>query len=327
MSSTIYSKLKNLKQRLETVPATVQELSAYLACNQRTVFRHLKTLEEENIGLCKTKESGQSVQYFIESKTPATQNRDIIRSLKNISEELSSHGEIRYTKTLRDTIQTLKGNNSTSEKVHTNSTCIDPNFIIDPGPFAEFKTNETRVDNYLTAIRNYKKMELVYEHGRNGKKERIIVCPLKLVLRMGTLYLIYNNEGSNKKPLILVFSRIRQEKLLKKSFSPIPVDMKAFYKYHYGKWSASLKQGSPLHILLAVKSPWLQAQFRESNFNPPAKIREKEGKMEVELNLYKAPDMLRWLISLHPDIQILSPRSLVDDIQNELNLIQKSLKK
>lgn len=324
MAST-YEKLTRLKLRLATTPATVEELARYMDCNSRTIFRFLKDLETENCGLRKIKDPGAPRRFFIEQVKSNT-NTSLIRSLEKLHKELASNAEIRYTKVIRKAIETLQGTAPEHEPA-PEAISLDPDFIIDHGPFSEYDISESRIERYLTAIKKRQRMRIQYAQGSSGESQKLEIQPLKLILRMGTLYLAYSTEQTKKvKPKLLVVKRILQESLLQDFFEPQEIDVENFYKYCFGKWAGDIENSILLKLVLIIKEPWLEAIFKETNFNPPAKIKRVKNNTVVELQLFDTPDLRKWIIGLLPDIEILEPLLFKEEIKKHLQSVIKNFK-
>ncbi|HOG67757.1 MAG TPA: WYL domain-containing protein [Fibrobacteraceae bacterium] len=324
MAST-YEKLNRLKLRLMTSPATVEELANYMDCNTRTIFRFLKDLSKENSSLRKIKNPGQPRRFFIE-QTKNNVNAPLIRSLRKLHKELTDHAEIRYTKVINKAIDALEGKTPETDCA-PEAISLDPDFIIDHGPFSEYDISEARIERYLTAIKKGQCMKVHYMQGSSGEIQKLEIRPLKLILRMGTLYLAYSTEKTkNVKPKLLVVKRIRQESLMQEFFKLQEIDVQNFYKYCYGKWVGDSEKTVILKLLLLVKEPWLESQFRESHFNPPAKIKKQKNHSTIELNLYDSPDLRKWIIGLLPDIEIIEPVLFKEEIKKMIQTSLKALK-
>lgn len=324
MAST-YEKLTRLKLRLATTPATVEELARYMDCNSRTIFRFLKDLEIENCGLRKIKNQGTPRRFFIE-QSKSNVNTALIRSLEKLHKEVASNAEIRYTKVIRKAIDTLQGTVPEQEPA-PEAISLDPDFVIDHGPFSEYNISETRIERYLMAIKKRQCMRIQYTQGSSGESQKLEIQPLKLILRMGTLYLAYSTESAKKaKPKLLVVKRIVQESLLQEFFQPQEIDVQNFYKYCYGKWAGDFETNTLLKLVLIIREPWLVAIFKETNFNPPVKIKKSKGNTFVELQLFDTPDLRKWIIGLLPEIEILEPLSFKEEIKKHLQSVIKNIK-
>ncbi len=308
-----------------TSPATVEELANYMDCNTRTIFRFLKDLSKENSSLRKIKNPGQPRRFFIE-QTKNNVNAPLIRSLRKLHKELTDHAEIRYTKVINKAIDALEGKTPETDCA-PEAISLDPDFIIDHGPFSEYDISEARIERYLTAIKKGQCMKVHYMQGSSGEIQKLEIRPLKLILRMGTLYLAYSTEKTkNVKPKLLVVKRIRQESLMQEFFKLQEIDVQNFYKYCYGKWVGDSEKTVILKLLLLVKEPWLESQFRESHFNPPAKIKKQKNHSTIELNLYDSPDLRKWIIGLLPDIEIIEPVLFKEEIKKMIQTSLKALK-
>ncbi len=321
MSST-YEKILNFKKRLSKSPASLEELAVYMNCDKRTVYRYLRTVEDE--GLLGKKAN----RFYLEAEENKTLNK-LIRSLEKMNEELAPSAETaRYGKVIKSTIKFLKDD---VMQEFPEDPLLSSHFVIDRGPFAEFDLNqmETRIEKYQDAIKNRKCLKIRYEHRlENSKISEMVIKPLELILRIDTLYLVYRERSSvSDAPVkLLVFKNIKQETTLNETFEEIVFDSEPFYKYCFGKWVPENKP-EPQKIILNVISPWLKSQFRKSNFNPKAKTKNlSSGDMQVELNLYRTPDLESWLFSLYPDAFVVEPTSLKKAIKDRLKQSMKLIK-
>ena len=57
--ATSYEKINSIKSKLK-VKQTVKSLAHLMGCGPRTIFRHLEVIAEENCGLRKFKENGET---------------------------------------------------------------------------------------------------------------------------------------------------------------------------------------------------------------------------------------------------------------------------
>jgi len=323
-----YKKLNELKNRLLDYkhPATVQELAEFMDCNTRTIFRHLNTLEIENCGLKKTKDS--PYRYYLLPTQPK-RPESLIKGLESINELLTASAEVTYAKLLRKVISHFKGNDEDMEFVNGGIN-LDEDFIVDLGPFSEFdpksrnyEAQEHNVDKFLDAIKKRIQLNVTYETAYSGTVQEMCIKPMKLILRIGTLYLACLNEANETK--LLAVRRIKRFSTTGKYFAEIPFDAKEYYKYCYGKFGSSSESNFPkIKFTLAVKSPWLQTQINESHFNPPVKIK-KQNPMTVEFVLYDTPDMRSWLLSILPDVEIIEPQKLKDSMKELLKKASNAL--
>ena len=268
MPKSTYEKLNQVKLRLSlpNKPASIAELADYMGCDARTIYRYLETLKAENCGLRQDKSSKKFSIQPVASRRPEA----IIRGLKSVQKVLNEIGISAHSKSVKKAIDFLCGDDS-AENALNQVINVDSDFIVDLGPFSEYSEHlefrETEIEKFLAAIKERAKILLTYVPVReNGKEEQYEVCPLKLVLRIDTLYL----------------------------------------------------------VLMEVKAFWLQTQFREAHFNPAVKIR-KQQPFTVEMHIYDTPDFEGWLLSILPQVKILEPSSLKENLRKQLKESSKAL--
>ncbi|NLO23626.1 MAG: WYL domain-containing protein [Fibrobacter sp.] len=319
--SSSYNKTNRIKSRLEASPATIEELSNYMECNSRTIYRYINEFKKENLGLKEIVKAGQPKRFFIE-KHQVNPNLNLIRSLENMKDELIVESNHRYSKLLAKSIKALKGN-PTEEGVSPEPISVDPHFVIDHGPFSEFKASEKSIEKFLKAIKLGQMLKVQYCQGSNEEIQTMEIQPLKLILRMGTLYLAYISI-ENKTPKILVFKRIQKVSYLKKFAPSVEINSKKFYEHTFGKWVSdpSIK---PIKIVFEIKSTWLKTILKESQFNPKVVINTQNKKTIATLHIKESPDLKNWLISVLGDIDIIKPIELKEELKKELSARLKSL--
>jgi hypothetical protein len=203
---------------------------------------------------------------------------------------------------------------------------VDPDFELDYGPFCDRNLKDTIVSKILKAIHDGVKVNITYRSATHEEEQTTVtVSPVKLVLRIDTLYLIAADDEFEETQ---IFKNYVVENIVNMTMTNIPVvklsfDSKIHYKYTFGKWTDAKLQ--PQDISLLVKSKWLQSQFKKSNFVPVAVIKETKSRFVVDLKLRITPDFKSWLLGVLPDVEILKPASLKADMKNLVKEAMKSL--
>lgn len=323
--ATGYEKINNIKNIL-CKPMTVESLAISLNCKPRTIYRHIQQLEKENCGLHKFKQDGQTF-YVVQPEQKTDFNQDLVKKLEKLRKSFESDSPtgVKNLKIIDNLINSLSVTDPDSFKVDPIS--VDPDFELDYGPFCDRNLKDTIVSKILKAIHDGVKVNITYRSTtREGEdQETFTVSPVKLVLRVDTLYLIAANDEFEETQ---IFRNYVVENIVNMTMTNIPVvklafDSKVHYKYTFGKWTdANLP---PQDISLVVKSKWLQSQFKKSNFVPAAVIKETKSRFVVDLKLRVTPDFKSWLLGVLPDVEILKPASLKADMKNLLKEAMKSL--
>jgi len=318
MSST-YDKLNQVKMRLQEHPTSLQELAEYMGCNTRTIYRYIETLSEENCGL---KQEKKTRRYFIQQEAPK-RPESLIRGLKATQKVLDDMG-VAHSRTIKKAIDYLSGNVPDDIETMNHALNVDNDFVVDLGPFSEYSENlkfrETEIDKFLEAIKNRSKLFITYVPAHdNEQEEKMEICPLKLVLRVDTIYLVAQTENGRR---LLALRRIKNFRKTGAFFPEINFDYKTLYAGCIGKFSGI--DFEKIKLVMEVKNSWLQTQFREAHFNPPIKIR-KQNPMTVELNIFDTPDLESWLLGILPDVKILEPSSLKAKLREKLKKSSEAL--
>ena len=147
--ATSYEKINSIKSKLK-VKQTVKSLAHLMGCGPRTIFRHLEVIAEENCGLRKFKENGETY-YVIQTEKSANFNQDVVKQLERIKKNLSTTApDIKTTKLLDKVIKAMQTTDPEDFKPEAIST--DPDYVLDYGPFSDDKLQDTMVNRVLKSI-------------------------------------------------------------------------------------------------------------------------------------------------------------------------------
>lgn len=321
--STSYQKINDLKAKLKT-KMTVNQLAAALNCGTRTVFRHLEVISNENCGLHRFKEGGETY-YIIRTDGEANFNQTMVKQLEKIKKTMtptdpSDNKNIKLLDKMIDALQ-----NTNQEDFKPEAIALDPDYILDYGPFCDHKLQDTMVNKVLKAIHSGFKIRMNYRHSSSDFTSGWIeVCPVKVIMRVDTLYLItveLNEDGTPKYKNYL-FENIISVSETNTPFARVEFKAKDYYKYAFGKWTGN-DAAEEVSLLIKAESKWLQTQFEKSHFNPEITKRlDKDKNMIVDMKLRITPDFITWLMGVSTELRILKPASLKKTIKDKL---QKAL--
>jgi predicted DNA-binding transcriptional regulator YafY len=324
--ATGYEKINAMKSKLK-VKQTVNDLARLMNCGPRTIFRHLEVINEENCGLRKFKENGETY-YIIQTEKEANFNQDVVKQLEKIKKNLptTSAPEIKTVKLLDKVIKMMQTTNPEEFKPEAIST--DPDYVLDYGPFSDDKLQDTMVNRVLKSIHEGFSIKMRYRPAGNGHTDEEVVnlevFPIKVIMRVDTLYLVAGemDEKGNQTFKNYVFERIESVTETNHAIPKFNFDAKLHYKYAFGKYAS---QSTPEDVSLEIKasSKWLQTQFERSHFFPEISKRyDKNKNMIVDMKLRITPDFETWLMGVATDVRILKPASLKESVKK---LLKKAL--
>ena len=321
--ATGYEKINAIKNKLK-VKQTVNGLAKLMGCGPRTIFRHLEVISEENCGLRKFKENGETF-YIIQTDKEANFNQEVVKQLEKIKKNLPANAapEIKTVKLLDKVIKTMQTTNPEDFKPEAIST--DPDYVLDYGPFSDDKLQDTMVNRVLRAIHEGFAIKIQYSHATDysGVSEEVKeVNPVKVIMRVDTLYLIAGEEDEKGNQFFknYLFEQIKSVQETNHAMPKFIFDAAMHYKYAFGKYTGS---GKPEDITLEIRNKWLQTQFERSHFNPEISKRyDKNKNMIVDMKLRITPDFKTWLMGVAGDVRILKPASLKEEVKQ---LLKKAL--
>jgi predicted DNA-binding transcriptional regulator YafY len=316
--ATGYEKINLIKSKLKT-PMSVTMLAEALGCSPRTVFRHLDVIEEENCGLRKIKREGET-RYVIQVEEQANFNQTVVRQLEKIKKNLSSTSaaDIKTTKLLDKVISALQTTDPDEFKPEAIST--DPDYVLDYGPFCDNKLQDSMVNRALKAIHEGFALKMRYRHSTSEAEIKTIeVFPVKVIMRMDTLYLVAASLNEDGDPIFknYMFENIENMMETNHSSPKLSFDAKVHYMYAFGKYTD--EKLKPEDISLEIRNKWLQTQFERSHFYPEVSKRfDRNKNMVVDMKLRVTPDFENWLMGNASDIRILKPASLREKIKQKM---------
>lgn len=325
--ATGYEKINKIKNKLR-VPMTVTMLAEAMGCGPRTIFRHLDALQQENCGLHKFKKNGETF-YVIQTEQKVDFNQKIVKQLEKLKKTMNDTTplDLKNRKLIDSVITSMQTTDPDNFKAE--AITLDPNYIMDYGPFCDHKAQDATVSRLLKAIREGFKVRITYKSTNEGsEKETKEVSPVKLIMRVDTLYLIAADDSYPETHIFKNYLVENIVNMVQTNVSSIalrePFKAEEHYKYAFGKYVST---ENPQVVSLLIKSGWLKTQFLKSRFSPVADITEdREKNMIVNLKLRLTPDFKTWLFGVLQDVKILKPESLRLEMIEKLKLTLKEMK-
>ena len=312
-----YEKINTVKDLLKR-EMTVSQLATAIGRGPRTVFRYLELLRSENCGLHSHKRNGETV-WVIQTEEKMNFNQGAVKQLEKIKKNLSdaTPANVKNRKLLDKLIEALQTTNPDEFKPEAITT--DRDLVLDYGPFSDNKIQDVMVNKLLDAIHKKLKIRVTYSHAGDKKVETMELSPVKVIMRIDTLYLVAADETYAQKN---VFKNFLVENISNVTLTNKPIednlvfDAATHYKYTFGKYTKSDPVQS---VSLLIKDGWLKNQFEKSHFNPPVVLRRDSGKRDVvDMKIRVTPDFKTWLLGMLPHVQILKPESLRDEMKKLL---------
>lgn len=326
MPSSTYDKYNALKDYLSQGKRTIEECAAFLRRDKRSAYRAINALKcDTNV---RTEKKGRQSFFFVENRAKHT-NDEIIKILDGVLKKSSgSAAEMRLTAPLQKLSEKLK---KQDEGVMPESIVVNDDFIIDLGPFAvcDFEKNKEKYNRTLQAIKNCQKLKIEYKHTSTGKIEKLVVCPLKLIMRIDTLYLwAVRLNQDEERDYLFVFEQIKRMSFLQETFKPYPLKASNLYRYSIGKWSPNLKEFPPKKIVLEATREWSASFLSRLHFKSPEQggVIMRENKTFIEMNLSITPEFKMWLFGMLDSVKIHEPLELKKATEDYLKEALKQLK-
>lgn len=327
MSVSTYDKYNSLRDFLKTGQRSIEDCVLHMGQNKRTIYRALKVLRSEP-GFRTIR--GKGGTRFAMEDASLNAKISIIQSLENITKKSSgSASEERLVASIQRLISSIQKNNGTTalEAFPTHD-----DFIIDLGPQTDCNFNnealKKKIEKCLQSIRNHQKIKIQYTRTQNSLTETFIIKPVKLIMRIDTLYLWGAHEINGEESMrLFVFNQISRFTYLSETFKPIKENPATLYQYSFAKWIPDTKELPPTQIVLEATADWSAQIFKRFHFqnnNDFASSTQKKTKLELYLSI--TPDFKSWLFGMLDAVKIIKPLSLKREAQKYLEESLKALK-
>lgn len=320
-SFATYNKYLKLRDFLLTGQRSIDECADLVKVSRRTAHRFIRVLKNDPAFRKRT--IGRSAVYYLENETHGavdvvTQNLEKILKLSS-----GSAAETRIVEPLKQMVESLKKKEGC---YLPESYFVDSDLYVDFGCFTncDFNENSEKYDRYLNAIKHHKKIKIVYRHSSTEEDERYTLMPIKLVMRIDTLYLwAAYEEGGKRKDWLFVFDQIRRVSFTDEEFEPIDNKVADIYKYAFAKWRPDLAETPVEHIVIEATSPWTSSLFARAKFanTKQGEVVNKDDTSKptrLIMNLAITPDLKSWLFGMLDSVKILEPASLKDEARKYL---------
>ncbi len=318
-----HENLQKLHSLLLNKSMTIQGIASHFNINIRTAYRYIQSLQKESSMFVKATDSLGETLYRIETEEIPTIPSQMNKDINSLLETLQQQGLTDVAGLIENLVIQLNQPKNSAQKELLKKHRF---FHLDQGPFAESKTlsSKTKHQKILDAIQKRNTLKITYR--KEEKQEHIEICPLRYVLKMGRLYLIAYNIQTPENIHPYADNRIRNISSTSNKFTvESNFDPNEFYKHCFGQYVPNRNWHKPIEIKLRTKEDWVKALFRESSFEPPARLNNEGDYLNITLNLYNTPDLQAWIVSWMPDLQVLSPKTFIDEIKKKLTTSLTSL--
>ena len=146
----------------------------------------------------------------------------------------------------------------------------------------------------------------------DGKSGTYEIEPIHLLAYHGNWYVLARSRGSDKTFALSRFGKVEPTgKCFKR---PAGFDWRAFSREAFG--IAHGEKPERIRLLFSAK---VATYIRERVWHPSQILRERrDGSLEMRLETSGHKELVRWVLSWMPDVEVLAPRSLHDRVREKL---------
>jgi hypothetical protein len=186
--------------------------------------------------------------------------------------------------------------------------------------------NMRLIENLLCALRNKKRIVIVYHRAYDATTVRDVVEAYGILCRHNNWYLVGRNCEAGEQHLYRL-DHIERMDMVENSVYTIPegFSLKDAYVSSWGVWTEP-DPGPAVQVLLRV-APTVANKFRTTRFHESQEINElSDGGAEVRFEVTGVKEMIPWLISWGDTVEVLKPpwlrHSVAERLKQALSLYQ-----
>jgi len=292
---------------------SIDELEHNLNVKRRSIFRLLKTLEDDyNFPInVKRKDFGGVVKYSLPSKYLSKLTKMAVPRLSlNFNEVillqfLLTHDTVFKDTKIFDDIQSLKKklNNFLPKEPEKNSQLTNSDFFITPSKSNKsYKGKEPLISILMEALTDHKSCKVTYHASSKGTVKTYTIYPLKILDHRGGLYIIAK-VPKHDSIIPLAIERIQSLEPLSKKFIPPPdIEIKSLIDLAF-----DLTFDDPITAKIHFSSKAAPYISERRWSNRQSLENHKDGSCTLTITTTGRNDLLYWLLSWGSDAEVLSP--------------------
>ena len=184
----------------------------------------------------------------------------------------------------------------------------------------EPKRTLKKISEIIRAIDNCKVVKIDYMRTKDGKECRREIEPYGLVCRHGSWYLVGLCRRQQGRRIYLL-DQVKRLKVVENSFfkRPAGLSMKTIFSNAWGIWNVDDKDLSKLETVRLKAKKGVAERFNAVTFHDSQKVKMLPGdEAEVTYTVSGAGEMIPWLMSWGPTLEVIEPRWLKDELKNNL---------
>jgi len=182
-----------------------------------------------------------------------------------------------------------------------------------------------KISEIIRAIDNCKVVKIDYMRTKDGKKCIREIEPYGLVCRHGSWYLVGLCRSQQGRRIYLLDQMKRLEVVENSVFKrPTGLSMKSIFSNAWGIWNQDDKDLSNLETVRLKAKKGIAERFKAVTFHDSQKVKMlPDDEAEVTYEISGAGEMIPWIMSWGPTLEVIEPAWLKDELKKNLqNMLQ-----
>jgi len=191
------------------------------------------------------------------------------------------------------------------------STDLKDKILFMGDPMDGQKTVSTHLSIFLRAIREHRKVEVVYQGNGDDQPKSHVRVPALVILYKGEIYVGCFSQSDPTINYYLKLRRVQKVKLLSEHYKEDPKRLKDFV-HRIETSGAMLGENHPKAERIKLRFPsYMENLLKESPYHTSAKCKiEKDGSILLTMDVEVNRSLLQWILGWAERVEVLSPPNL-----------------
>jgi predicted DNA-binding transcriptional regulator YafY len=178
-------------------------------------------------------------------------------------------------------------------------------------PMEGQKAGSSHLSVFLRAIKDRRKVEVLYQGNTDEQPKTNIRVPVLVVLHKGEIYVGCFSQSNSEIDYYLKLRRVRKVKVLGEHYKEDPARFKGFVD-RIEKCGGMLGENHPKAQRIKLRFPsYIENILKESPYHSSAKNRiEKDGSILLTLDVEVNRSLLQWVLGWADRVEVLAPKEL-----------------
>ena len=312
--------IKSFLGALSDESRTLDQIASSIGIDKRTAWRYLAVAKEHAAGAFEEVRGVRGRPSTYRARRSGPDAGEFFRELGRLADGLEGSPEtVGYADSIRGLLR--KFNPPKDANQQAKIVQLSPYYIVDNGPFAERPCGANAIRKLVEAIDGHKRISFVYDADGRGGEKMANANPIRLILRVGCLYLaatLADDPETERSFRVAYISMVRvagdMPEETRRTVDAIGrrIDRDGWFPGHFGQFRRM--DIEPVEVRLRIlpetgnpEPDWLWRYAKRWSFR---NARYDDETREMTAFVRQTPDFVAWLAGQAPNVEVRAPKEL-----------------